>query len=223
MRMTNRMLQHSVARTGMPIGQSSLLNYINGNTNNNSAMLGALTMKNTTAVDTENKKAFEKLGKEAEKLIDATSVLQQEGKDSLFEKAKEPNNRQKVYEGVKNLFDSYNSNLKALKKMPGAMNDFYRQMLAETPKDEKEKLREIGITFSEDGTASIDREKLKAADLASLENMFGSKSEMVKKMNFVSSRVMNNVEANVKSFSNAYSSKGNLYSGNLNSRYDFRR
>lgn len=223
MRMTNRMLQHSAARTGMPIGQSSLLNYINGNTKNNSAMLGALTKKNTTAVDTENKKAFEKLGKEAEKLIDATTVLQQEGKDSLFEKAKESDNRQPVYEGVKNLFDSYNSNLKVLKKMPGAMNDFYRQMLAETPKDEKEKLREIGITFSEDGTASIDREKLKAADLASLENMFGRKSEMVKKMNFVSSRVMNNVEANVKSFSNAYSSKGNLYSGNLNSRYDFRR
>ena len=102
------------------------------------------------------------------------------------------------------------------------MNDFYRQMLIEAPEDAKEELAKVGVSFAKDGTASVDLDKLKSADIESLENLFGSKSEVVSKVKFIATRISNNAEASVKSYSSGYSSKGNLYNGSVNSRFDFR-
>ena len=64
MRVTTQMLNESARRSGLP--NSSLLDHIGGNGKN--TLLDALDRKNSTAIDTENKKKYEKLGKTAEKL-----------------------------------------------------------------------------------------------------------------------------------------------------------
>ena len=66
MRVTTQMLNESARRSGLPINHSSLLDHIGGNGKN--TLLDALDRKNSTAIDTENKKKYVKLGKTAEKL-----------------------------------------------------------------------------------------------------------------------------------------------------------
>lgn len=223
MRITTQMMNESARKAGLPVNNTSLLNYINSDENNSSLLQALNKNKNTStaAVDTVSKKNYEALGKEADKLTDATAVFLQENDDNLFTQAKESGDNQKIYDSIESLFENYNSTLKALKNTSGTLNDFYRQMLAETPEEAKDSLESIGITFAKDGTASVDMDKVKEADLETLENLFGSKSDFVSKMNYISTRISNNAQANVESLSSAYSSNGSLYSGSSSSKYDF--
>ena len=162
MRVTTQMLNESARRAGLPINHSSLLDHIGGNGKN--ALLDALNKKNSTVIDTENKKKYEKLGKTAEKLVNSSDALLQEGEKGIFAQVKESEDKQKLYDSIKTLFVDYNSSIKALKDTAGTMNDFYRQMLIETPEDAKEELAKVGVSFAKDGTASVDMDKLKSAD-----------------------------------------------------------
>ena len=222
MRITTQMLNESASKAGLPVNSTSLLNYINNDVSNNS-LLEALKKNNktTAAVDTVSKKNYEKLKKEADKLTDSTVALLQEDEDNLFTQAKAGGDNQKIYDSIESLFENYNSAMKALKNASSTMNDFYRQMLSEAPEEAKESLASIGITFAKDGTASVDMDKVKEADLETLENLFGSKSNFMGKMNFLSTRISDNAGANVESLSSAYSANGNLYTGIASSKYDF--
>lgn len=222
MRVTTHMLNESARKAGMPVNHGSLWNYMKNDGKGNS-MLDALSQKKNSQADSENKKKYEKLGKEAGKLNDSANALLQDGEKSLFTEAKEKGDTQKIQDAVKAFFESYNSNLVALKDTAGTMNDFYRYMLADVPKEMKDKFAEVGITFTKGGVANIDQEKLKAADETKLENLFGSKSEFMNQVKFIATRISNNAQECVKSFGNAYARNGNLYSGSyLNSRYDLR-
>lgn len=157
-----------------------------------------------------------------EPLYNSSDALLQEGEKGLFAQVKESDDKQRLYDSIKTLFADYNSSIKALKDTAGTMNDFYRQMLIEAPEDAKEELAKVGVSFAKDGTASVDMDKLKSANTESIEMLFGSKSEVVSKVKFIATRISNNAEASVKSYSSGYSSKGNLYNGSVNSRFDFR-
>lgn len=220
MRITTQMLNESARKSGLPINNTSLLNYINGDETNNS-LLEVLNKNRTTTVNTECKTNYEKLEQEADKLTQSTQIMLQEDERNLFKQAKESGDNQKVYDSIESLFENYNSTMTALKNASGTMNDFYRQMLTEAAEEEKESLESIGITFEKDGTASVDMEKVKVADLETLENIFGNESDFISKINFISTRISDNAEANIKSLSSTYSSVGNLYTTSMSSKYDF--
>ena len=64
-------------------------------------------------------------------------------------------------------------------------------------------------------------EKVKATDFATLESLFGKESDFVNKVEFLSTRISDNAEANVESLSSTYNAGGNLYSAMNSSKYDF--
>lgn len=220
MRITTQMLNESARKAGLPINNTSLLNYIKNDGTGNT-LLDALNKKKETAATAAQKSDYEKLDKEADQLTQVAEVLLKDGENSLFEQAKTSGDNQKVYDSIEKLFASYNSTLKELRNTSNTMNDFYRQMLLEAPDEVKENLSGVGITFAKDGTASIDMEKVKAADLETLEGLFGKESDFVQKIEFLSTRISDNAEANVESLGNAYNAGGNLYSAMSSSKYDF--
>lgn len=219
MRITTQMLNESARKSGLSINYTSLLNYINGDETNNS-LLEALN-KNRTTVNTEGRMKYEKLQQEADKLTQSTQIMLQEDEKNLFKQAKESSDNQKIYDSIETLFENYNSTMTALKNASGTMNEFYRQMLTEATEEVKESLEDIGIIFKKNGTASVDMEKVKAADLETLENVFGSESNFMSKINFISTRISDNAEANIESLRSSYSSAGNLYTASISSKYDF--
>ena len=220
MRITTQMLNESARKAGLPINNTSLLNYIKNDGTGNT-LLDALNKKKETAATAAQKSDYEKLDKEADQLTQAAEVLLKDGENSLFEQAKTSGDNQKVYDSIEKLFASYNSTLKELRNTSNTMNDFYRQMLLEAPDEVKESLSGVGITFAKDGTARVDMEKVKAADLETLEGSFGKESDFVQKIEFLSTRISDNAEANVESLGNAYNAGGNLYSAMSSSKYDF--
>ena len=220
MRITTQMLNESARKAGLPINNISLLNYIKTDGNENT-LLDVLNKNTESSVNTAKKSSYEKLDKEADKLTQAAERLLQEDDSNLFEQAKTSSDYQKVYDSIKILFDSYNSTLKALRSASNTMTDFYRQTMLEAATESKESLSGVGITFAKDGTASVDMEKIKATDITTLESLFGSKSEFINKIGFLSDRISNNAEANVESLSSAYDAGGNLYSLLNSSKYDF--
>lgn len=220
MRITTQMLNESARKAGLPINNTSLLNYIKNDGTGNT-LLDALNKKKETAATAAQKSDYEKLDKEADQLTQAAEVLLKDGENSLFEQAKTSGDNQKVYDSIEKLFGSYNSTLKELRNTSNTMNDFYRQMLLEAPDEVKESLSGVGITFAKDGTARVDMEKVKAVDLETLQGLFGKESDFVQKIEFLSTRISDNAEANVESLGNAYNAGGNLYSAMSSSKYDF--
>lgn len=220
MRITTQMLNESARKSGLPINNTSLLNYIKNEETGNT-LLDALNKNTETSANSVKKSNYEKLDKEADKLTQVAEELLQEDDSSLFEQAKVSSDHQKVYDSIKTLFDSYNSTLKALRSASNTMTDFYRQTMLETATESKDSLSSVGITFAKDGTSSVDMEKIKATDITTLERLFGLKSEFVNKVGFLSDRISNNAEANVESLSSAYNAGGNLYSVLNSSKYDF--
>lgn len=220
MRITTQMLNESARKAGLPINNTSLLNYIKNDGTGNT-LLDALNKKKETAATAAQKSDYEKLDKEADQLTQAAEVLLKDGENSLFEQAKTSGDNLKVYDSIEKLFASYNSTLKELKNTSNTMNDFYRQMLLEAPDEVKESLSGVGITFAKDGTAHVDMEKVKTADLETLQGLFGKESDFVQKIEFLSTRISDNAEANVESLGNAYNAGGNLYSAMSSSKYDF--
>lgn len=217
MRVTTQMLNESARKAGLPINNTSLLNYIK-NEGTGNTLLDALNKSNETSV---KKGGYEKIDKEADQLMQAVNNLLQDGENSLFEQAKTSGDYQKVYDGIENLFKRYNGTLKALKSTSNTMNDFYRQMMLEASVETKESLSGVGVSFAKDGTAKVDMEKIKATDFETLEGLFGKDSDFVNKIGFLSAKVSDNAEANIKSLNSAYNASGNIYAAMGNSKFDF--
>lgn len=219
MRVTTQMVNESARKAGLPIHNQSLLNYINGN-NSGSDLISALNQK-TGLVNTEIKSNYEELEKAADYLQQKAEIFMAEGEESLFAKARESGNYQEIYDALEAMLDSYNATLKVLRTASGSLNAYYCLTLKEAAAENSEALEKIGITFSKDGTAAIDQDKLMAADPDALEEILGASGSFASKVAFVAGRIADNAAANLQSLSSLYGSDGSLYSA-LNNQYDFK-
>ena len=215
MRITTQMLNESARKAGLPINGTSLLNYINGNSNN--TLLNALNK--SSATDAATKTKYEKLEKAADQLSEAASVFMATGEDSLFSKARESGDNQDIYNAVEDFVGKYNSTLSALKNTSSTLNDYYSQMLKSAASDNKEALESIGISIAKDGSLSVDKDKLKETDIDTLEKVLGNTKGFTQKAAYVADRVSDNAHTNQSSLSSQYSSTGSLYSA-LASKYN---
>lgn len=220
MRITAQMLNAQAMKAGMPIKHSTLLDYVKKD-KMNSPLYEALNNNKRATVNSVKKGSYEKLDKVADKLNKSAKVLQGNDEKDIFEQAKISGDGSKVYESIEMFVDDYNDMITALKTSPNTINEFYRQMLSETSDEIKGSLKNIGVTFNDDGTADVDIAKIKKTDLETLEGLFGKESDFVSKVDFISGRISDNAEANIKSLSSTYNSGGNTYEASGKNRYDF--
>lgn len=221
MRVTTQMLNETSKRTGIPINQTSLLSYINNDgQSDSSTLLDALQDAKEKKVTAENTEIYQKLEKAADSLQGQAEKFAASGGDSFFDKIKESDDHEALLAGVESYVKSYNDTLSALKKAPGLLNDYYRQMLQETAENNSEALANIGVVVGKDGSLSVDGDKLKDAAIEDVEAVFGSSGEFSSKTSFLADRISGNAQANAESVSSQYDASGNLYS-QLASQYDF--
>lgn len=216
MRVTTNMVNESARKAGLPINQNTLLSYLDEDSSD--TLFNSIgSTGGVSSVNTENYKKLEKaadsLGAQAEKFA-AT------GEDSFLEKLKESGDVKELTTSVEKLASEYNNMLDALKKAPGILNDYYRQMLEEAADEEKSALAGIGITIGKNGSLEVDSEKLEAAAFEDIQNVLGGSGELTSKIGFIAGRISDNAQASLDSVTSQYTSSGNLYS-QLASRYDF--
>ncbi len=215
MRITTQMLNKSFERAGLPIPRTSLLDYINKNTSG-SILPTTLNQKNSALY---NKKNYEKIKEAADNLAEQTSVFTAKDRNNIFEKIKEGGEKKELYNHIEKMVNSYNSTLDALKGSGDTMNRYYSQMMRLSSAENKEALSSIGIEVSSGGKLSIDKEKLEAADIETVEKVLGESGGFMTKTEFMADKISDNAKANVESVSSQYNARGNSYTEQL-SRYD---
>ncbi len=218
MRVTTQMLNETARKTGIPVNQTSLLNYINHDGSADNTLLDALNKKNkvsSTAVSN-----YQKLEKTAESFREQAEKLSASGEDSFFEKIKADGNTEDLYKTVESYVNGYNSMLSGLKKAPGVLNEYYGQMLREAAGGFSKPLENIGISIAKDGALHVDKEKLASASLDDIEKIFGASGELTAKTAFIAGRIVDNAQASAQSMSSQYDVSGNLYS-QAASQYNF--
>lgn len=218
MRITTQMLNETARKTGMPINRGSLLNHLNNSASDDS-LLKALN-KGSSAADTKQKSSYEKLEKSANQLQKRASNLTAAGENSLYAKAKESKDTEELCKEIQSLAEEFNSTMKILESAPGPLNDYYRQMLQEAASGNSESLASVGITISKNGKMTVDSDKLKAADVDTLEKVFGASGRLTSKVSFVAGRVSDNARAGAESVTSQYGANGSLYTTS-GSRYSF--
>lgn len=219
MRVTTQMLNETARKTGLPVNNSSLLNYVNKKDNN--SLLNSLQSNTTQKANVAKKKSYETLGDAADSLEEASKALTNEKEDNLFAKAKESGSTEDVIKAVKALMEQYNETTKQLDKNTSSINMYYSQMLKSLASKNGEELSKLGISVGKDGSISVDEDKLKEAKLEDLETMFGAKSEFVQKLQFLASHVSDSVTAELESMGTQYGQDANSFSSYISNKYDF--
>ncbi len=212
MRITTQMLNTSMRKAGLPLNNMSLLDGMKSSGMQNNP-LSSLNQGN--AVSQTQKKNYEALRKSAEEMQEASDKLRDK---ELYEEARESGSTENVSEYVESLLEHYNKTIKSLKSNMSPLNQFYRQNLLEAAQKGKEELESIGITQRNDGSLSLDKDKLKAADIDTLEKVLGG--SFTEKTSFLADRIADNAKANVNSASNQYNASGSNYFEEAN-KYNF--
>lgn len=218
MRVTTQMLNETARKTGMPVNNSSLLNYVNKKDNN--SLLNSLQNNTTQKANAAQKKSYEKLGDAADSLEEASKTLTDEKEDNLFAKAKESGSTEDVIKAIKALIEQYNETTKQLDSNTSSINMYYSQMLKSLASKNGEELSKLGVSVGKDGSISVDEDKLKEAKLEDLETMFGAKSEFVQKLQFLASHVSDSVTAELESMGTQYGQDANSFSSYISNKYD---
>ena len=181
MRVTTQMLNETARKARLPINNSTLLDYIN---NDSSADSMLNSINGSTSVATQMLKAkvsktgYENTDKSSEDLQNAIDKLAGE-KSTVFKDARESKDTSKVTAAAQELIDKYNSLVEVMSKTSSSLDEFYKKALKGLPESIKESLEKVGITYNSDGTLEVDSDKLKKADVDSLEKIFGSDSEFI--------------------------------------------
>ena len=213
------MLNQSAKKTGLPVNNTSLLNYINNDSSQNT-LLSALNKNQNSAANLVKKSNYEKLETAAEQLLQTAESFAAEGEESVFARAQESGSNEEIYAGVETLVGKYNQTLELLRKTQSPLNEYYSQMLQGAVSDHSKALSEIGITISRDGTVALDKDKLKAADVDTLKKTLGMPGGFSTKMAFLATHISDNAEANAESLTSQYNAQGNSYTAQT-SKYDF--
>ncbi len=221
MRITTQMLNETAKRTGIPINQPNLLNYINNESGSDGGtLLDALKDNNKKKVSSIAAENYKKLEKSADSLRDQADKLAETGEESFLEKIKNSENKDEAYKTVESFIDQYNATLSGLSKSDSTLDHYYSMMLKDAVEDKSEALEKIGITAGKDGKLSVDAEKLKNASIEDIQSVFGGANGLAAKTALVAGKVSENAAACTQSVSSQYDAKGNLQSY-LAGKYNF--
>lgn len=206
MRVTSTMTNEASMQAGMPLGGGTLASYLNGDSSN--SLVNSLGEKHHTLSDSIMRKSYQKTKETAEKVEQYAEKLNQGGDNSIYEEARKSGDASAVYEEVEKLASAYNEMLDKIRTDTSTLGRFYQSSLKEAAAENKDALKGIGITLDKNGRMSVDKEKLKAADIDRVESIFGAAGTLSSKLGLIAGKIAESAEANLKSVSSQYNAAG---------------
>lgn len=218
MRISTQTINHGMMQSGIPTGQTTLLDYVNGNKEGASSWFAQLSNQQSTGVDQRH---YKKQEKSAGELYQELEKLVSDKEDGLFAKAEKTGESKEVRAAVEKTVENYNSLLDSMKTGTSALDQFYRQSVKALIKDHKDELKAAGITEDRTGRLRIHERTLSETSLDALEKLFGPEGSVGPKLSYVASKIQSNAEANLESITAGYLANGGAaYANNLASRFD---
>lgn len=206
MRVTDNMSSEASMKTGISLTGNTLASHLSGDPAD--SLVNSLGNKGSSTLKSLSADKYKRLREAAEDLERQAERLRKTDGDSVFRKAEESGDKDDVCRLISDMVSSYNEVLSRLRTDTSTLSRFYRQSLVETAAEYKDALAEAGITADKNGNLTVDREKLKEADLKKLEKLFGSDGILTEKLTFIAEKVADNADANIKSISGSYNAAG---------------
>lgn len=155
---------------------------------------GTLSKANTKSKEnyTAMKSAAESLKKRTKALLDMPEKEWEKLTEEEIAKYKE-----EVVAEVSGVINDYNEMMKKMTEESGNVNDIYVKQMKGYFQNAKQKLGELGITQNSDGTLSLNKELLKAADASKMKEVLGSKGTFIDDIGKRAENVISNAETNL--------------------------
>lgn len=215
MRISTQMFQATMRKAGLPINSMSLLDIMGNKSTQRKNLLSNLDKTNTASKI--QKRSYQNLQEAAEDLQQSADALSSQ---KLYEDAKKSGDIKAICDYTEKLVKYYNSTVKSLKdtSKSAPLNEYYRKKFTDLASNQQEGLESIGITQGKDGSLKLDQDKLKQADVETLEKVLGG--DFTSKLSFLADRVSDNAKVNAGSVANQYNAWGSSYFTEAN-KYNF--
>ena len=208
MRITSQMLAANQLKAGIEPSSKTLLDYIQNDDNDSlTSLLSKKIDTSTSSLTKKLQKAYKNIKDDADSVTENAAKFTDE-KSTLFADAERTGDYSAIYADIKSVVDSYNKLYNTLGKTSSSINTMCSNLLKEAVKENSETLSAVGIALKDDGSLSIDENKLKAADTDTLKKAFGTSSEFAKRLGIIGSNVSSLAKANINYVTNSYTSSG---------------
>lgn len=154
-------------------------------------------------------------------------ALQKTEKDSVYDKARESGSTEQIVSDIKGFVTQYNHMLDDLRESGSKADTSILTQLNSMSRVSERELAQTGVTRLADGTLAIDEKKLLAADIDTLEKVWGGNGFPAKaaaRAGTVEATAEKNIEAEKSTTYNPFA-QSNLfnYGSNVGSRFNSRR
>lgn len=150
------------------------------NTGRAAAILGGTNKTNgvkkpTFSTNTKTEKFYYDMKYHAGQVEEYAEALTDGEKNSIYDKAKESGNTEEIRTQIKGFVNQYNKMLDDLSESGSKSNSILKTQLDSAARSYHAQLASTGVTKKSDGTLVIDEEKLAAADVETLREVWGGK------------------------------------------------
>lgn len=118
--------------------------------------------------------------------------------NSLFDKAEKTGSTRHVVSEAKDFINNYNNMLSSITKLGGTENKKYISDLKKYAEENKDALKDVGITVLKDGSLTMNRKEMSSASLENLKKVFNGKESFAGKITQLSTDIGKNVEKKLK-------------------------
>lgn len=176
---------------------SSVSKYSNTNKAANASSTG--TTSSSNAALTVQLKTYSKIAQNSSQDIQENGEkLTATGDSSLFGKAEKSNSTKNVVSEATDFVNNYNNMLSSISKLGGTENKKFISELKQYAADNKDALKNVGITVLTDGSLTMNKKEMNAASLENLKKVFNGKDSFADKVTNLSSDIEENVEKKLK-------------------------
>lgn len=211
------LLQNALSRTRTRSSRGKRLN-------RSAQLLSGLNRKNNIYTDgisgtAAKQKLYYNMKYHASQVCEYADRLSDQGKTSLFAKAKESGNNAEIVASIKSFVSQYNNMLGNLKESGNRSDNTCLSQFNSISGMNSSELASCGVTRNTDGTLTVDDQKLSGTDIDTLEKVWSGRSGFASRVSTwadsVESSAKRNMEAQTstsysKLFDN-YGSRGNYF------------
>lgn len=192
----------------------------------NTGMSG-LTDRNFVTSASKSQKFYYDMQYHAKQVGEYADALKSTEKDSIYDKARESGNTDQIVSNIKSFVNQYNNMLNDLEESGTRTDSSFLTQLSSMSRAAERDLALTGVTRKSDGTLAVDEKKLEAADVDTLEKVWGGKgfsSKAAAKAGSVEATAERNIEAEKSSIYSPFD-RANLYNSGRNSGsyFNYRR
>lgn len=216
MRIPTQTMNETAKRAHLPLGNTSLLNYIN---NNNSGSIVGSRNKNP-GMEMLSSNLFQRLETNATGLSQSAKKLT-EKEESIFDEARESGSNAKLVDEVDRFAKYFNSTMSSATGTNSALNIYYKKMMAQAAQEHKEELEAIGVSVAGDGKLDVNTDRLGRADVNQIERVFGAGSDFMKRATALAQKLSDSAGAGAASLASQYGATGAPHSAYAANRYDY--